>query len=80
MVSKNPSPLDVQYWGAQHNDHLCEFTPEGELKADWKKLRECYDTYIAHPNGALWAACGGDGARFGRIIIGAALWKARNSM
>mgnify|MGYP001614254256 CR=1 FL=1 len=72
------SPLDAAFWGAFDNNHICEFDDKGELVADWHKLRECYDLMRQHKSDLL-AACEGDSARVGRLMIGAAIWKARNT-
>lgn len=71
------SPLDAQFWGAP-GCHICEWTTDGELIADWAALRKCYDFMREHRNDLI-GACDGDTAKVGRIIIGAAIWKARNS-
>lgn len=75
-MEKNVSPLDAEFWG-ELNNQICEFSAKGELVADWHKMRECYDVYMANKD--VWEACGGDRVRFGRILVGAAIWKARNS-
>ena len=71
------SPLDAQFWGCLGHS-ICEFTSEGELVADWHRLRECHDVYMANRND-LHGYCKGDSALVGRILVGAAIWKARNS-
>lgn len=40
-------------------------TPEGDIKADWHALRDLYDKYV-------------DGNREDYVIMGAAVWAARN--
>ena len=71
------SPLDAQFWGNM-GESICEFTSQGELIANWHKLKECYDVYLTNRND-LHGYANGDSALVGRIMIGAAIWKARNS-
>ena len=77
MTAPKHSPLDAQFWGSWAGA-ICEFSTTGDLIADWHKLRECYDVYFANRND-LHGYCKGDSALVGRIMIGAAIWKARNS-
>ncbi|RPJ18822.1 MAG: hypothetical protein EHM35_01150 [Planctomycetaceae bacterium] len=73
---KRPSPLDAEFWGEPGSDPVCEFSAKGELIADWAMLRQCYDAWMARDEiPGFWD----DKHRVGRIIIGAAIWKARNS-
>jgi hypothetical protein len=75
--NKTTSPLDAPFWGSP-GCSICEFSSDGELIADWHRLRECYEVYLANRNNLI-GYCKGDSILVGRIMIGAAIWKARNS-
>lgn len=75
MTEKITSPLDAQFWN-NPGRAICEFDKTGELIADWHMLRQCYDAYMARDSTPdFWD----NRQRVGRIMIGAAIWKARNS-
>lgn len=75
MADPITSPPEAPFWG-NLGSAICEFDKRGELIADWHMLRQCYDAYMARDKTpGFWD----DRQRVGRIMIGAAIWKARNS-